>query len=352
MRVLVTGGAGFVGGNVAVHLARHRDWEVVALDNLHRPGSELNLARLEAAGVAFVRGDVREPGDLAAVGPVDALVECSAEPSVLAGVDGAVDYLVHTNLLGAYACLEHCRRHDAQLVFLSTSRVYPHSRLGAVALDETETRFTPQPEQNQPGITPAGVSEAFPLDGPRTLYGATKLAAELLIAEYAEVFGLRTVIDRFGVIAGPWQMGQVDQGIVTFWLAAHRFGRPLRYIGFGGSGKQVRDVLHVDDAVALVERQIVEPERFRGAVVNIGGGAERSVSLVELTQLCREVTGRETRVTASPESRPGDVAYYVSDCARLEALSGWRATRSVAETVADVDAWLVEHEEALRAVLR
>jgi len=352
MRVLVTGGAGFVGGNIAVHLARRGDWDVVALDNLHRSGSELNLPRLEAAGVTFVRGDVREPDDLAAVGPVDALVECSAEPSVLAGTDGSVDYLVHTNLLGAYTCLEHCRRHDAQLVFLSTSRIYPHTRLAAVTLEETETRFVPHREQAQQGISTAGVSETFPIDGPRTLYGATKLAAELLIAEYAEVFGLRTVVDRFGVIAGPWQMGQVDQGIVTFWLAAHRFGRPLRYIGFGGSGKQVRDVLHVDDAVALVEEQLAEPERFRGAVVNAGGGADRSVSLVELTQLCRRVTRCETSVTGSSTTRLGDVPYYVSDCSKLEALSDWRPTKSIEQTIADVDAWLGEHEEALRAVLR
>ncbi|HEY8407523.1 MAG TPA: NAD-dependent epimerase/dehydratase family protein [Gaiellaceae bacterium] len=351
MRVLVTGGAGFVGGNVAVHLAGRGDWDIVALDNLHRPGSELNLPRLEAAGVTFVRGDVREPDDLTAVGCVDALVECSAEPSVLAGIDGAVDYLVHTNLFGAYACLEHCRRHDAQLVFLSTSRIYPHTRLGAVVLDETGTRFEPRSRQTQPGITRAGVSETFQLDGSRTLYGATKLAAELLIAEYAEVFGLRTVVDRFGVIAGPWQMGRVDQGIVTFWLAAHRFGRPLRYIGFGGNGKQVRDVLHVDDAVALVEQQIAEPERFRGAVVNAGGGADRSISLVELTDLCRDVTGHETSVTASAETRPGDVPYYVSDCAKLATLSGWRPTRSIEETVADVDTWIAEHEEILRGVL-
>ncbi|MGN6798796.1 MAG: NAD-dependent epimerase/dehydratase family protein [Gaiellaceae bacterium] len=352
MRVLVTGGAGFVGGSVAVHLAGRGDWDVVALDNLHRPGSELNLPRLAAAGVAFVRGDVREPRDLQAVGPVDALVECSADPSVLAGVDGAVDYLVHTNLFGAYVCLEHCRRHDAQLVFLSTSRVYPHSRLRDIALEETETRFVPRSAQEQAGIGSDGVSEDFPLDGPRTLYGATKLAAELLIAEYTEVFGLRTVVNRFGVIAGPWQMGQVDQGIVTFWLAAHRFGRPLSYIGFGGSGKQVRDVLHVHDAVALVEQQLADPDRFNGAVLNAGGGVERSVSLAELTALCRETTGVDVPVTASTETRPGDVPYYVSDCTKLEALSGWRPARSVAETVGDVDAWLVENHDLLLPVLR
>jgi CDP-paratose 2-epimerase len=351
MRVLVTGGAGFVGASVAVHLAERQGREVVALDNLRRRGSELNLARLADAGVSFVHGDVREPGDLAAVGPVDALVECSAEPSVLAGVDGGLDYLVRSNLVGAYNCLEHCRVHGAQLVFCSTSRVYPHTRLAAVALEETESRYVPAPAQEQPGVGPAGVSEAFPLDGPRTLYGATKLAAELLVAEYAHVFGLRTVVNRFGVVAGPWQMGKADQGIVTFWLAAHRFGRPLGYIGFGGSGKQVRDLLHVDDAAELIERQLAEPELFAGAVVNAGGGADGSVSLLELTALCREATGRETPVAASGETRPGDVPWYVSDCSRLEALCGWRPSRSPARVVADVDAWLAANEVELRRVL-
>jgi CDP-paratose 2-epimerase len=351
MRVLVTGGAGFVGASVAVHLAGRHGRDVVALDNLRRRGSELNLPRLAAAGVSFVHGDVREPGDLAAVGRFDALVECSAEPSVLAGVDGGLDYLVRSNLVGAYNCLEHCRVHDAQLVFLSTSRVYPHTRLAGLELDEAETRFEAAATQEQPGVGPAGVSEAFPLDGPRTFYGATKLAAELLVAEYAHVFRLRTVVNRFGVIAGPWQMGKVDQGIVTFWLAAHRFGRPLSYLGFGGSGKQVRDLLHVDDAAELIARELAEPELFAGAVVNAGGGAAGSVSLLELTALCREATGREVPVEPSDETRPGDVPWYVSDCARLEALSGWRPSRTPAQIVSDVDAWVAEHEAELRRVL-
>ena len=351
MRVLVTGGAGFVGASVAVHLAGGHDREVVALDNLRRRGSELNLPRLAAAGVSFVHGDVREPADLAAVGPVHALVECSAEPSVLAGVDGGLDYLVRSNLVGAYNCLEHCRAHGAQLVFLSTSRVYPHTRLAAVSLEETESRFAAAAAQEQPGVGPAGVSEAFPLDGPRTFYGATKLAAELLVGEYAHVFGLRTVVNRFGVVAGPWQMGKVDQGIVTFWLAAHRFGRPLTYLGFGGSGKQVRDLLHVDDAAELIALQLAEPEPFAGGTFNVGGGAERSVSLLELTALCREATGRETPVAASDETRPGDVPWYVTDYARLEALCGWRPSRTPAQVVADVDAWIAGNEAELRRVL-
>ena len=341
MRVLITGGAGFVGGNLAIGLAgAHPDWEIVALDNLHRRGSELNLPRLEAAGVGFARGDVRSPDDLAAAGPVDALVECSAEPSVLAGVGESPDYVVHTNLVGAYNCLEHCRRHDAQLVFLSTSRVYPVRHLRALALEESETRFVVARDQALPGISAEGIAETFPLDGARTFYGATKLAAELLVAEHRETYGVRAVVDRFGVIAGPWQMGRVDQGIVAHWVIAHHFGRPLQYLGFGGSGKQVRDVLHVADVVTLIDRQLQEPERWDGVVANAGGGLERSLSLRELTDLCRELTGRETRVDGDGADRPGDVPLYVSDQRKLEGLTDWRPQRDVRTIVADVAAWV------------
>ena len=349
MRVLITGGAGFVGGNLAVGLAsRHPDWQIVALDNLHRRGSELNLPRLREAGVQFVQGDVRDRENLAAVGQIDALVECSAEPSVLAGTDGSPDYLVGTNLFGAFECLELCRRHGAQLVFLSTSRVYPVAHLCAAELDETEARFRLAEHQPMPGLSVHGVSESFPLDGARTLYGTTKLAAEHLVEEYAAVFGLPTVVNRFGVIAGPWQMGKVDQGVLAYWLLAHHFGRPLEYIGFGGSGKQVRDVLHVEDAVELIDLQLADRERWAGAVVNAGGGAERSVSLLELTELCRELTGRTTAVGGSTAERPGDIPLYVSDCRHLFSLADWRPRRDVRDVLRDLYDWIVRNESDLR----
>src|SRR5438270_3970499 len=114
MRMLITGGAGFVGANLAVGLAgRHPEWEIIALDNLYRHGSELNVPRLKEAGVAFIRGDVRTPEELHAVGEIEALIECSAEPSALAGLDGSPDYLIQTNLFGAYHCLELARRQGA-----------------------------------------------------------------------------------------------------------------------------------------------------------------------------------------------------------------------------------------------
>jgi CDP-paratose 2-epimerase len=351
-RVLITGGAGFIGASLALELAaRHPAWEIVAFDNLHRRGAELNLSRLREAGVRFVHGDVREPGDLHAVGEFDALVECSAEPSVMAGVDGATDFLVRTNLLGAYHCLEEAKRHRAQVLFLSTSRVYPVAALNSLAYVEAETRFQLVEEQALKGASAQGVSESFPLEGARTLYGASKLCAELLIAEYAESFGLRTVIDRCGVVAGPWQMGKVDQGVFTHWMMAHYFARPLSYLGFGGHGKQVRDLLHVADLAELVDDQLLRPEHWSGAVVNVGGGAEVSLSLREASQLCGEITGRALDIGNDPTTRAGDVRVYLSDCNALSRYTGWTPRRSADEIMSDIYTWIYDHERLVAGAL-
>jgi len=351
-RLLITGGAGFVGSNIAVSIAtRHPDWEVVALDNLYRKGSALNLPRLEEAGVEFVEGDVREPADLQALPELTAMIECSAEPSVMSGVDGDTGYLVHTNLTGAYNCLELARRDGAFVVFLSTSRVYPVAPQVELNLDEAETRFELAHEQAVRGVSPRGISEEFPLEGARTLYGATKLAAEMLIEEYREALGVPAVIDRCGVIAGPWQMGKVDQGVVSYWMLAHMFRRPLTYIGFGGTGKQVRDLLHVDDLLGVVELQLSDPGLWTGVVANVGGGPGCSTSLLELTELCAEITGNVVDVSAAPEDRPGDIPWYVTDCTRLNGLTTWRPSSTLRGILTDVHAWIRGNERQLGPAL-
>ncbi len=351
MRVLVTGGAGFVGGNLSVALAeRHPDWEIGVLDNLMRRGSELNLPRLREAGVEFRHGDVREPADIEAAGEFDAMIECSAEPSVLAGMaDGA--YSVQTNLLGAFNCIERARAQDAFVVFLSTSRVYPVAPQLSLAVEEAETRLELAAEQPVAGAGPAGISEQFPMQGARTLYGTTKLAAEMLIEEYAEGLGLRAVIDRCGVLAGPWQMGKIDQGVFSWWLLCHRFGAPLAYIGWGGEGKQVRDLLHIDDLVDLVDEQLGDQGHWQGVTANVGGGRECSLSLLETTELCRELTGNEIEIESRAENRPGDVPVYLSDCSRLDSLTSWRPTRTPRDVLADLLGWVDEHESSLRDTL-
>src|ERR1700687_5441384 len=256
-RILITGGAGFIGSNLALSLKRDRpSATVVAFDNLKRRGSELTLSRLRASGVEFVHGDVRSIDDLTNAGPANIVVEASAEPSVFAGYGSQPNYVIHTNLFGAANCLEHARQYGSDFVFLSTSRVYPINLLRMLPLDKDGSRFVLRSGTHLPGVSATGISESFSLTGHRSLYGATKLAAELLVEEYRVMYGLRGVINRCGVISGPWQMGKVDQGVMVLWVASHLFGRGLGYIGFGGQGKQVRDVLHIDDLGDLIDIQL------------------------------------------------------------------------------------------------
>jgi len=352
LRVLITGGAGFIGANLALELEmRHSDWEIIAFDNLHRRGSELNVARLREHGVSFVHGDVREPDDLRSVDGFDALVDCAAEPSAVAGSNGATSFAVRTNLLGAYHCFEEAARHAAQVVFLSTSRIYPTAAINALAHQEGETRFELAADQPLPGASPLGISEEFPLQGSRTLYGATKLAAELLLAEYADAFELRTTVNRCGVVAGPWQMGKVDQGVFTHWMLSFYFRRAIAYFGFGGAGKQVRDVLHVADLAELVDEQLQHPDRWAGAVVNVGGGADASLSLREASALCKEITGHAVEVGCDPRVRPGDVRIYISDRRALAAYTDWRPRHSPTEVMRDIYTWVYDHERLVTAAL-
>lgn len=350
-RILVTGGAGFVGSTLAFALKRaYPGAKVQALDNLRRRGGELNLPRLRRVGIEFVHGDVRRPEDLESLS-ADLILECSAEPSVQAGYGESPDYLIQSNLIGCYNCLELARKRQATFVFLSTSRVYPTAALNGLVWAEDDTRFRWRDEQELPAASAAGIAEGFTTQGARSLYGMTKLAAELMIEEYGDAYGLRYVINRCGLLAGPWQMGKSDQGVVALWVAAHRLGRPLRYIGYGGTGKQVRDVLHVDDLADLILDQVRHFDLYGARTFNVGGGLQNSLSLLEMTEVCRQIGGRSIPVEPSPEPRKADLRIYLSDARRVQAVRGWRPQRSPRQTLQDIHAWICANEQELGPVL-
>lgn len=351
-RILITGGAGFVGSSLGLSWKRSRpDDDVIAFDNLRRAGSELAVDRLQGGGIQFIHGDVRNPEDFEQVGSVELVIDCAAEPSVQAGYGSSSAFLVHNNLIGTVNCLEFCKRHGAGLIFLSTSRVYPIAGLRALPLEETDDRLELEGSASGPGWSGKGVRTDFPLAGSRTLYGATKLASELLIEEYCAMYGLAAVLNRCGVVAGPWQMGRVDQGFFTLFAARHLWRDPLQYIGFGGSGKQVRDVLHVEDLFDLVLLQAQNLEAGTAPVCGIGGGHENSVSLKELSRLCAARSGEELKIGSTPETHPSDVPYYVTDNEAITETTGWRPKRNLEELLDDVFHWLRKHESELRPLL-
>ncbi len=349
-RILITGGAGFVGSALGLGLAqRYPDWQITALDNLKRRGSELNLPRLKQAGIKFVHGDVRNTEDLepAAFQP-DLILECSAEPSVLAGY-ATPGYVLQTNLVGTVNCLELARQTQADVIFLSTSRVYPIADLNALKFRETETRFQLE-QQVLPGVSSQGISEEFTLNGARSLYGATKLSSELLVAEYANAYGLRTLINRCGVLTGPWQMGKVDQGVFALWMAFHYFQRSLKYIGYGGTGKQVRDFLHVTDLLELIDLQIQDLESLSGQTFNVGGGIKNALSLYETTQLCQEITGHQIPITSVLDTRAGDVPIFITDSRKVMRATGWQPQKDAKTTLTEIYDWIHQSKQQVSEI--
>ncbi|HEX7939736.1 MAG TPA: NAD-dependent epimerase/dehydratase family protein [Gemmatimonadaceae bacterium] len=351
--VLVTGGAGFVGSALALSVKRdHPGAKVIVVDNLRRAGSELRPPVLGSAGIEFVRGDIRNPDDLTlGKRPIDLIIECSAEPSVLAGYGESPRYVIETNLVGTMNCLELARERKARVLFLSTSRVYPTSLVNRLEFAEEPTRFTLRDRQPIPGASGAGINESFPLGGARTFYGMTKLASEMLLEEYAAGYGLDFVTLRFGVISGPGQMGKVEQGVFALWMARHLWGTSLTYKGWGGTGKQVRDVLHIDDAVDLARVVTQRWDALRGQTLNAGGGSSTSASLLEATAVCQSITGRTLTLDHKSETHPTDVRIFVTDHSALTKVVGWRPTRGVQQVFSDLYEWMRADESRLKPIL-
>jgi CDP-paratose 2-epimerase len=352
MRVLITGGAGFVGSALARHFRAGAGNSVIVLDNLRRRGSERNVAEFAGLGIEFVHGDVRSPADLEALtGQFDVLVEASAEPSVQAGMGESPRYVLDTNLVGALNCLEFARNRCGGVVFLSSSRVYSIEPLAKLPLVQTATRLDVQAVPATPGASSAGIAESFPTNTQRSYYGASKLAAELLCQEYAAHAKLPVVINRCGVIAGPGQFGKTDQGVFTLWVARHHFGRPLKYTGFGGKGLQVRDLLHPGDLCDLLDVQIASWSKVSGETFNVGGGRDGSVSLQEYTTLCRAAVGRDTALTEDAVTSPVDIPWYISDHTKVTKLLGWSPRRRPRTIVEDIANWVRANEEALAGLI-
>lgn len=352
-KILITGGAGFVGSQLALSIkAKYPFYQIVTLDNLKRRGSELNLPILKSNNIDFVHGDIRNKEDFDTLDQdFDLMIEASAEPSVLAGLDGTPDYVVNTNLIGTINCLSFAKKVNSKVIFLSTSRVYPIQNLNNIKYLEDETRFQISPEQNIPGVSQQGITEAFPLEGYRSFYGASKLASELMIHEFASFYGVDAVINRCGVLTGPGQMGKVDQGVIVLWVARHFWKKGLGYFGYGGEGKQVRDILHVDDLFDLVDYQMHNIVSVQGQVFNVGGGQDVSVSLQELTSVCEEVVGNKIEIQKVKEDRVADVRIYITDNSKINQVTNWKPKRTTHDIVTDIFNWIKTNESNLKPIL-
>jgi CDP-paratose 2-epimerase len=325
MKLLITGICGFAGSALALELQdRLTGLEILGLDNLSRPGSEQNRQILKSRGICFVHGDIRNPSDLESLQKVDWVIDAAANPSVLAGVSGKTSsrQLMEHNLTGTLHLLEYCKRHTAGIIILSTSRVYSLESLCALPVEVRDDAFVPKLTADMPGLSHEGVNESFPTRAPISLYGAAKLASEMVTLEYSLAFDFPAFINRCGVLAGAGQFGKPDQGIFSFWVHSYLRKRPLKYIGFGGAGHQVRDCLHPRDLAELLALQLRGPTKA-GRTLNVSGGIPNSISLAQLSRWCAARFGQHP-VGQDAGVRPYDVPWLVLDSTRAFSDWNWR----------------------------
>jgi CDP-paratose 2-epimerase len=326
MKILITGICGFAGSALAESLlARAEGITICGIDNLMRPGSEMNRGRLRAMGVEFVHGDIRAWSDMAAMPEADWVIDAAANPSVLAGVGGggASRQLFEHNLGALGNVLEYCKMYSAGLLLLSSSRVYSIPALAGLPLAVRDDAFALDDAATLPaGVSARGIGVELSTRPPVSLYGATKLASETMALEYGSAFDFPVWVTRCGVLAGPGQFGTPDQGIFAFWLNAHLRRRAMRYIGFEGHGHQVRDAFHPRDLATLLIKQTRTTRSGGQRLYTAGGGPANALSLKQLNNWCDSRFGSHTPA-ADLTPRPYDIPWVIMDNREVERDFHW-----------------------------
>ena len=326
MKILVTGVCGFVGSALAeCLLERIEGVHIAGIDNLMRPGAETNRAHIEKLGVEFIHGDIRSASDFAALPACDWVIDAAANPSVLAGLGGAGSSrrLFEHNLASIGNVLEYCKTHKAGLLLLSSSRVYSIPALAAIPMRVRNNAYEADTSKPLPsGLTAEGIGVDFSTAAPVSLYGATKLASEIMALEYGLAFDFPVWITRCGVLAGAGQFGTPEQGIFAFWINAHLRRRPIRYIGFDGTGCQTRDAFHPRDLAALLVAQMRTSRSKGQRIYTAGGGPSNAMSLAQLTAWCDQRFGRHVPA-ADPKPRQYDIPWVVMDNSSAASEFNW-----------------------------
>ena len=335
MKILITGGCGFVGSNIAIYLKnKFKKVEIYTLDNLIRRGSVLNKKRLFKLNIKNFKFNIENFKKIKLLPKFDLIIDCCAEPAIEVSKKDP-DRVFNTNLIGTYNILKKCVSDNANIIFLSSSRVYSIEKLrgliGNVNL-------------NKPLKIKTKINEQFQTANASSLYGFTKISSEKLIKEFFFKSSLKFIINRFAVIAGPWQFGKQDQGFIPLWVAKHYYKKRLSYIGFGGNGYQVRDILHISDVCEIIFSQIKNIKKIYNQTFNIGGGPKNSISLKRLTEKCEKLTKNKISINKIKKTSIFDIPYFVTDNSKIYSFYKWKPSKNIDTILNDIYKWLKKNK--------
>tara|TARA_Y100000590_G_scaffold464470_1_gene634001 strand:- start:1123 stop:2124 length:1002 start_codon:yes stop_codon:yes gene_type:complete len=333
MKILITGGCGFVGSNLAIYFKdNHIGTKINSLDNLSRKGSLLNFHRLKKKQIKNFKIDISNYKAIQSLPRYDLIIDCCAEASVETSKKN-IDIVFNTNLLGTFNILKKCKRDKSNLIFLSTSRVYSIEKLRKV-----KNKFL--------------IDEKFDTAGPKSIYGFCKYSSENLIKEFSFMYKIKYIINRFGVISGPWQFGKQDQGFVSRWVWKHINKKKFHYIGFDGKGSQIRDVIHISDVCKLIKLQIKKIKKTSNFIINVGGGKENAISLKNLTKICQKITSNKVKILSKKKTSEYDIPYYVTNNYKVQKMYKWKPKKKIFQIVQDIYEWMVINKKILKKYIK
>ena len=340
MNILVTGGCGFVGTNLSIFLKK-KGFNVSTLDNFVRKGSRFNYITLKKLKIKNYNLDLSNYSNIKKLPKFDFILDCCAEAAVEVSKN-EIDRVINTNLIGTLNILKKAKQDKSKIIFLSSSRVYSINNLNKLVKNKIIKNHLRVKKK---------IKEDFDTQRPKSIYGFTKLSSEMLIEEFSFAFGLKYIINRCGVISGPFQFGKQDQGFVSLWIWRHLNRNKLSYIGYGGFGNQVRDVLHIDDLCNLIFTQLKKFKKINNQIFNVGGSKKSNVSLKNLTHICQKVTGEKIYISKTSSTSVYDIPYYITDNTKVTNVYGWKPKNSIYDVINDTYKWLNTNKLILRRYL-
>ena len=341
LKILITGGCGFVGTNLCIFL-KDKNFNVFSLDNLSRKGSSFNLNNLKKLKIKNFKYDISNNKKIKLLPKFDLIIDCCAEAAVEHSKKD-VRTVINTNLLGTINILEKIKKDKSKIIFISSSRVNSINDLNKLVKNKILLK--------QKILVKKKINKNFNVLNPKSIYGLTKLVSEMFIQEFAYAFNIKYIINRCGVISGPMQFGKQDQGFISLWIWRHIQKQRLSYIGFGGFGNQIRDVLHINDLCELIYLQIRKINKINNILFTVGGSTKSYISLVDLTKKCQEITGNKFKIGKIKKTSIYDIPYFISDNSLVKKTYNWSPKKSINQIISDTFKWLKNNKLILKKYL-